>query len=325
MGHFTGRVAIVTGSGQGIGRDLALYLASEGCKMVTNNRKPGSSMQAHDGKTVKLAPEDEAVIGKLVGDAETTAAQIIAAGGEAIPVYGNSAIEEDCKRMVDAAIGQWGRIDIIVNNAASHWDGCIKDMDPKIWDITIASKLSGTFYLMHYALPHMVEQGYGRFVNVSSNAFIGLKGLAAYSAAACGIWAFTKATAQDLEGTGILVNAITPLAATRSWYNTLAEYRAKGIPLEYIESAAPDGMKQSPENMVPAIAYMASDRFDISGAMVKVEANGDLALYTDPEEYNQCGHDLIDRGPYTFDELEDIFSNELFVGFTKQGTSLSVN
>lgn len=311
MGLFDGRVAIITGSGQGIGLELAKWMAHEGCKIVTNNRKPGSGLQAHDGKTVKLLPEDEEKIRAIIGDAETAAAAINEAGGEAIPVYGNVCYKEDCKKLVDAAIEKWGRIDIVINNAASTWTGNIKDMTPEAWDVCIQSKLDGTFYLMYYALPYMLKQEYGRFVNVSSQAFYGLEGMAAYSAAACGIWAFTKAAAQDLLDYNITVNAFTPLAGTRSWFNMLAEYREEGIDPEDIEEGSPDGMKTPPQFMVPAIAYLCSEEFTKTGIMCKIESNGDLSLYTDPEEYNNCGLDLVERqSAYTFEELRELFDEE---------------
>lgn len=321
---FEGRVAIITGSGQGIGKELALYMASEGCKIVTNNRKKGSSMQAHDGKTVKLSPEDEAVIRPLVGDAETTAAAIIAAGGEAVPVYGSSSNAEDCKRMVDAAIEKWGRIDIVINNAASHWNGNIKDADIEKWHLSIDSKLNGTFYLLHYALPYMLKQKYGKFVNFSSNAFVGLAGMASYSSAACGLWAFTKSAAQDLAADGIAVNCVTPLAATRSWYNTVAEFRAEGIPIDVITQQAPAGMQMTPDNMVPAIAYLAAEECKVTGQMVKVEADGSLALYADAAEYNNCGKDCAKDGPWTVDELREVFRDHLLKNAKTATTSLTI-
>lgn len=321
---FEGRVAIITGSGQGIGKDLAMYMASEGCKIVTNNRKPGSSMQAHDGKVVKLLKEDEERIKAVMGDAESSAAEIIAAGGEAIPVYADVAKPEDCKKLVDAAVEKWGRIDIVINNAAATWTGNIKDMTISEWDVNIESKLSGTFYLMHYALPYMLEQKYGKFVNVSSQAFFGLEGMAAYSAASCGLWAFTKAAAQDLADYGITVNAYTPLAATRSWFNMLAEYREEGIEPEIIEEGSPNGMKTPPVYMVPAIAFMATEEFNTTGIMIKVEADGQLSLYTDPTEYNNCGKDTLKDGVWTVEELRKVFPEELLKDVHTQTTSLVI-
>lgn len=183
-----GRVAIITGSGQGIGKDLAIWMASEGCKVITNNRKKGSSLQAHDGKTVKLNDEDIAKIASIVGDAETaaeavnTCPEVIAAGGEAFPVYADITSLTGCKKLVDAAIEKWGRLDILVNNAAATWTGNVKEMQPENWEVCVRSKLDSCFYLLYYALPHMKKQGYGRVLLASSEAQIGLEGMCAYSA-----------------------------------------------------------------------------------------------------------------------------------------------
>jgi len=323
-GLFEGRVAIITGSGQGIGKDLAKYMAAEGCKVVTNNRKKGSSMQAHDGKTVKFTEEEEANIKKVIGDADSVAEEIIAAGGEAIPVYGNVCSKADCQKMIDAAVEKWGRVDILINNAASTWTGNIKDMTIEEWDVNIQSKLDATFYLMHYALPYMVEQHYGRIITVSSQAFFGLEGMAAYSAASCGLWAFTKAAAQDLENDNITINCYTPLAATRSWFNMLAEYREEGIPTEAIETGSPAGMKTTPEYMAPAIAYMAAEEFTTTGIMIKIEADGALAMYSDPQEYNNCGKDCLKNGAWTLEELRDVFQNQLLKGVEVRKSALAV-
>lgn len=321
---FEGRVAIITGSGQGIGKELAKYMASEGCKVVTNNRKKGSSMQAHDGKVVKFTKEEEENIKKVIGDADSVAEEIIAAGGEAIPVYGNVCKKEDCKKLVDAAVEKWGRIDIIINNAASTWTGNIKDMTLEEWDVNIQSKLDASFYLMHYALPYMVKQHYGRILNVASSAFYGLEGMAAYSAACSGLWAFTKATAQDLANDNITVNCYTPLAATRSWFNMLAEYRAEGIPTEMIEAGSPAGMKVTPEYMVPAIAYMAAEEFTTTGIMIKVEGDGSLAIYSDPQECNACGKNCVKDGAWTVEELREVFKNQLLKDITARKTTLVI-
>lgn len=132
-----------------------------------------------------------------------------------IPVFGDVSSKEDAHRLVQAAIDAWGRIDIIVNNASSNWVGNILDMDKELWDVQIASKLSGTFYLMQEALPYMVKQGYGRIINSASEAFTGISNHAAYAAGNAGVVALTKASAKDLSGTGITVNAYTPLARTR--------------------------------------------------------------------------------------------------------------
>lgn len=122
-------MAIVTGSGQGIGRCIALCMAEHGAKVVTNNRKPGSSIHAFENTQLDFTPEERDELLKFSGDAETTSAEIQRLGGEALAVYGDVGKKEDAKRLVQSAIDRWGRIDIIVNNASSNWTGSILDMD----------------------------------------------------------------------------------------------------------------------------------------------------------------------------------------------------
>ena len=279
-----GKVAIVTGSGQGIGRCVALDLASHGAKVITNNRKPGSSINAFEGRELDFTQEEREELEKFSGDADTAAAAIRRGGGEAIAVYGDVSRKEDAKRLVQAAINAWGRIDIIVNNASSNWVGNIAEMSEELWDIQITSKLSGTFYLMHEALPYMKEQGYGRILNSASDAYMGISNHAAYGAGNAGVVTLTRSAAKDLAGTGITVNAYTPLARTRSWYNSRVNYRIKGIPASVIEANAPEAMKKTAEGMVPFLSYLASEEAgDISGKVFKLAADGVIGIWNEPE------------------------------------------
>lgn len=304
-----GKVAIITGSGQGVGREIALCFAAHGAKVITNNRKPGSSIHAFEGIELNFTPEERAELLCFNGDAQTVADEITAAGGEALPVYGDVSKREDAKRMVDAAIEKWGRVDIIVNNASSNWTGSILDMDPDIFDTQIASKLNGSFYLMHYAMPHMKEQGFGRIINTASDAILGVSGLAAYGAANGGIAVLTKACANDLKGTGITVNAYTPLARTRSWYNARTNYRLKGIPVEAVEANAPEAMKRTAEGMVPFLAWLCSDKgADISGKLFHLAADGELGLWN---EYAIVKTIKQAEGIWSIEELDKRVNSEL--------------
>ena len=173
MGKLDGKVAIVTGSGQGIGRGIAMGLAKEGAKVITNNRKKGTfSVAAYD--KASMPEEDWNEMMALAGDAEATAELIKAAGGEAIPVYGDVSKMEDAQKMVDVALENWGRIDIIVNNAAGMGSGSIVNLDSANWEKLTKTKMEGAFNLMHCAVPHMIEQGFGRILNGSSDAWVGL-------------------------------------------------------------------------------------------------------------------------------------------------------
>lgn len=279
-----GKTAIVTGSGQGIGRCIALCLAENGAKVITNNRTQGSSINAFEKTDLAFTDEEKAELEKFNGDAQTTADEIIKRGGEAIPVYGDVSDPSVAEKLVTTAIDNWGRIDIIVNNASSNWVGNITDMDTELWNISIASKLTGTFNMMHYAMPYMKEQGFGRILNSASDAFVGIPGYAAYGAANAGVVALTKASAQDLAGTGITVNVYTPLARTRSWFNARTKYRLNGISKEAIETKAPDAMKNTAEGMVPFLAYLSSeDASGITGKLFKLAADGVVGLWSDSE------------------------------------------
>ncbi len=302
-----GKVAIVTGSGQGIGRDIALCFAENGAKVITNNRKPGSSLNAFEGTSLNFTEEEKKELLSVSGDAQTTATEIINKGGEAIPFFGDVSDYEVARKMIDTAIENYGRIDIIVHNASSNWKGNIMDMTEKLWDININSKLKAAFNLMHHAVPHMKEQGYGRFLNSSSDAFLGLEEYAAYGAANAGINAFSKATSKDLKNLGITVNSYTPLAKTRAWYNAAATYREQGIPKEIIEANAPAAMTKTAETMVPFLAYLASPLAEnISGELFKLAANGEIGVWSESKVINEI---VKEEGKWEIDELHERVQN----------------
>lgn len=304
-----GKVAIVTGSGQGIGRCAALCLAENGAKVITNNRKPGSSINAFENTSLDFTVEEREELKKFSGDAESTAREIIENGGEAVAVYGDVSRKEDAKRLVEAATRHFGRIDIIINNASSNWTGNILDMDTDTWDTQISSKLSGTFYLMHYALPYMVKEGYGRILNSASDAWVGISNYAAYAAGNSGVVALTKAAAKDLAGKGITVNAYTPLARTRSWYNARTSYRIKGVPVKVVEDNAPEAMKRTAEGMVPFLAYLASeDASDITGKLFHLAADGEIGLWSESSVVKNIKDDT---GFWTIDALRARIKEEL--------------
>lgn len=304
-----GKTAIVTGSGQGIGRCIALCLAEHGAKVITNNRKQGSSINAFEKTDLSFTEEEKEELEKFNGDAQSTAEEIVRLGGEAVPVYGDVSNSIIAEELVKTAVDKWGRVDIVINNASSNWVGNIMDMDEELWNISITSKLTGTFNMMHHAIPYMKEQGFGRIINSASDAFVGLQGYAAYGAGNAGVVTLTKASAKDIAGTGITVNAYTPLARTRSWYNARTTYRLKGVAIEMIEANAPEAMKRTAEGMVPFLAYLASEDADaITGQLFKLAADGVVGIWSDSEVVNEIKKE---DGLWTVEELKNRIPEEL--------------
>jgi 3-oxoacyl-[acyl-carrier protein] reductase len=188
-----GKVAIVTGSGQGIGKAVAVALAAEGAKVVTNNRKPGTAG----------------------GDAATVAAEIKAAGGEAVPFFGSVSDFKEAQLAVQTAVKNFGRIDIIVNNAGSDAPKMVWNMSEEEWDLSIDSYLKSSFNCIRHATPLMREQKWGRIINTTSTAWLGAVGHCNYSAAKAGIVGLTRAVAREVGRYGITCNAYAPTAGTR--------------------------------------------------------------------------------------------------------------
>jgi NAD(P)-dependent dehydrogenase (short-subunit alcohol dehydrogenase family) len=207
------RVAVVTGAGRGIGRATALLLASRGARVVVNDL--GASL---DGE------------GRNTSPAETVAGEIRAAGGEAVS-NGDSVSEwESAQRIVEAALDEWGRIDLLVNNAGLSTTAAIWDQDPELFDRVVRSHLHGTFHCLRAAAPRMKSAGYGRVVNVVSRAgLLGVPNQAAYAAGKGGVFGLTNVASRDLAPFGVTVNAVNPAATeTRMVTTAIDAFRSEG-------------------------------------------------------------------------------------------------
>ncbi|WP_246476383.1 SDR family NAD(P)-dependent oxidoreductase [Salicibibacter cibi] len=199
MGKLENKVAIVTGAGRGIGREIALLIASEGAKLLVNDL--GGEADG-EGKDVKVA--DQVV------------ADIQEAGGEATANYDSVAEFENGQKMVQQAIDAFGKIDIVVNNAGILRDRMIFNMTEEEWDAVIDVHLKGTFNMTRAAAPHFKNQKSGRFINfTSTSGLIGNIGQANYGAAKLGIAGMTKVTALDMARYNVTANTIAPFAWSR--------------------------------------------------------------------------------------------------------------
>ena len=183
-----GQVALITGAGRagkGIGRSIALTLAREGAKVAIAD----------------LVPEA----------ADSVAAEVEDAGGEALAVYGSVASSEDAEKMVETTVDKFGRIDILVNNAGITRDNLLLRMSDEQWDAVLDTNLKGVFNCTRAAARRMIRRRSGRIVNMSSvMGIVGNAGQANYSASKGGVIALTKTTAKELGSRGINVNAVAP-------------------------------------------------------------------------------------------------------------------
>jgi 3-oxoacyl-[acyl-carrier protein] reductase len=309
-----GKVAVVTGSGQGVGRGVAILLARAGAKVVTNGlrrpegpaAKPEFRMSAASGAELTFTETESGRYTALSSDPDRTAEQIIGEGGEAVAFYADVSDFEASGALIQAALDTFGRIDILVNNAAGLGFGPFLDVTEADWKYQMAAKLNGSFNCMKHAVPHMIRQQRGRVLNAASDAWTGIAMLSHYSAANAGVVALTKATSKELACHGITVNAFCPQAASPahvSFNATLRTMRERaGVPMNVDE----DVMRSSEEAHGAAenltfLAYLATDEAArINGAVFTVTAGGQIALYSDPtrvSEISKAG------APWTLDEL----------------------
>ncbi|MFN2642894.1 MAG: SDR family NAD(P)-dependent oxidoreductase [Actinomycetota bacterium] len=232
MGLLDGKVAVVTGSGRGIGRGFALELAKEGAKVVVND--VGSDVNGR---------------GTAEDPAFAVCQEIEKEGGEAAPNYDDVSRFDSAQSIIETAVSKFGGIDILVNNAGILRDKSLLKMDPEDFEAVIAVHLRGTFNCTRHAAPYMKEKGYGRIINITSSAGLrGNFGQTNYSAAKAGIVGMTLTWAIELGKYGITVNAMAPAAVTRMTTGILPGAEDK-IPPE-----------MDPKNNAPMIAYLASEK-----------------------------------------------------------------
>lgn len=264
MNALLGRVAVVTGSGTGIGRAIAIAMAREGASVLTNNRSPHGS----------------------VGDAEATAKEIVGMGNKAIHFYGDVSDFDTARRLMRAAVDQFGRLDILVNNAGGDDERKMPwEMTMDEWDSTIRTHLSGAFYCVRHACGVMKEQKWGRIVNTTSRAWLETTESANYGAAMGGVVSLTRALARDLGSYGITCNAYAPSARTRRTEKAFPRikrgYEAGVISRQTYESYS---NRPDPQECAPLVLYLCSDEAaEINGQVFGIRA-GEISIFSEPQE-----------------------------------------
>ncbi|MCH7810684.1 MAG: 3-oxoacyl-ACP reductase FabG [Chloroflexi bacterium] len=247
MGCLSEKVAIVTGSSRGLGRAIAWEFAEHGAKVVVNY---------YQSKEL----------------AEALVKEIKDKGGEAIAVQASVANADECGALIEAAIKEFGGLDILVNNAGVNRDRTIRRMTAEEWREVLSTDLDSVFYCTAAAVPHMIERGGGRIVNMAS--IIGQKGNVGqsnYAAAKAGIIGFSKSAAQELARFNITVNALCPgFIETEMVISLTDEVK------EALLATVPLGRFGKPEEVAAMTRFLVSEGDYVTGAQINI--NGGMYM-----------------------------------------------
>src|SRR5882724_1296772 len=277
MGLLDGKVAVVTGAGNGIGRGVALGLAHAGARVVVNDFGVTVDGRAPSSAAAQaVVKEIEALGGEAIGNAESVATM---AGGQSI---------------VDAALARFGDLHIVVCCAGILRERMIFNMSEEEWDAVIAVHLKGHFTVMQPATRHMREKRAGRIITFTSTAGLeGSPGQPNYSAAKEGIVGLTRSTALAMAKYGVTVNCISPTADTRMTQRLPDERRGQAM--------AP------PDAIAPVIAFLASERAShVTGQVIGVRGN-QVTLFSHPAPVRQ----MTSREPWTPEAIAEVYDQSL--------------
>ncbi|MBT9507044.1 SDR family NAD(P)-dependent oxidoreductase [Rhodoferax sp.] len=254
-----GKVVVVTGAGGGIGRDIALAMASEGAKVVVNDI--GASVSGE---------------GSNAGPAQAVVDEIKALGGEAVANTDSVSEAASAGRIIQTALDTFGRIDVVVNNAGILRDRFFHKMSVDEWDAVIKVHLYGAFHVSRAAAPHFKEQGSGNYIHMTSTSgLIGNFGQANYAAAKLGVAALSKSIAVDMEKFNVRSNCIAPFA----WSRMIGS-----IPTDTPEEQARvDRIKQmTPAKIAPLVVCLASDESSYANGQIFAVRNNEIFLMSQP-------------------------------------------
>ena len=270
---YDGQVAIITGSGGGLGREHALELARRGARIVVNDLGGSVTGEGHEE-----------------GPAHKTAQEINDLGGIAVADTNSVATPEGGQAIVQTALDEFGTVDIVINNAGILRDKTFHNMTPELLNPVIDVHLRGAFFVTQPAWLIMREKGYGRVINTSSNSgILGNFGQSNYGAAKMGLVGFTRVLANEGARFNIKANAIAPVAKTRMTEELLGTF----------------GDKLQPEEITPTVCYLAHEDCPVTGEIYSV-AGGVVARFFIglTEGWYRNGHSVEDVRD-NFDKIRD--------------------
>jgi NAD(P)-dependent dehydrogenase (short-subunit alcohol dehydrogenase family) len=287
-GRFEGKVAVVTGAGNGIGRATAHVFAHEGARVVVNDL----------GGDVYGSGSDASVAQKVVDE-------IKALGGEAVAETSDCSTMAGGKAITEAALDSFGRIDILVHNAGIISMARIDEMSEDEWDRVVNVHLKGSFTTVRHASPHMVKQRSGAIVCISSPSGFGHAEMTNYAAAKEGICGFTRSVARDLGPFNIRCNAVRPVATpTRmetprmleGLRHAIEDLKIPPLGIQWVPAISGGDTVPGPENVAAVVTWLCSDSTTAVNGREYYIAGGHVALCQEPElvraRFNSKGWDL---------------------------------
>jgi NAD(P)-dependent dehydrogenase (short-subunit alcohol dehydrogenase family) len=253
MGRLDGKVSVITGAAMGIGKASAVALASEGARVVISDIDDASG--------------------------QATVKEITQAGGQAIFQHADVGVTDDIENLIKAAIDQWGRLDILVNNAAQAISGSVVDITEDDWNRVLNINLTSVWRGMKFAIPHMITAGAGSIINISSvQSLLGFKGWSAYAAAKGAINALTQQSAVEYAPYRIRVNAIAPGTIMTPMNERI--FATTPDPQKLIESwnnLHALGRFGQPNEVGSVVAFLASDDSSfITGSVIPVDGGATI-------------------------------------------------
>ncbi|MEM1299889.1 MAG: SDR family NAD(P)-dependent oxidoreductase [Pseudomonadota bacterium] len=299
MGLLDGKVALITGAGRGIGRDMALAVAAAGAKVVVNDLGGDQT-----GGGADQIPALEVV--KEIADA----------GGEAVANFGSVTDRDATEAMVAQALADFGGLDIVVNNAGVLRDVIFHKMSYDDWDTVINVHLNGSFNVAHAAAPHFRQQGSGCFVHyTSTSGLIGNFGQANYAAAKLGIVGLSKSIALDLSRFGVTSNCISPFAWSRMIGTIPINDEAQAARIEKLK-------RMTPAKIAPVIVALGSEAGKSVTGQIFAVRNNEIFLMSQsrplrsvhcsdgwtPEGVIETAFPSMSAHFYDLDRSQDVFS-----------------